>query len=88
VLRLDFCTKQVVSARAYANQFLSYNSLRIKIIDMRTLQAYSCLNSEQIDTHFNSVGGQERGVWGVGGHFGPEAKNLHVTVRNCFFQEP
>ena len=55
------CTEQVVSARAYANQFLSYNSLRIKIIDMRTLQAYSCLNSEQIDTHFNSVGGQERG---------------------------
>ena len=42
---------------------------------MRTVQADSCLNSEQIDTLFISVGGQEgRGVWGVDGHIGPEAK--------------
>ena len=45
---------------------------------MRTVQADSCWNSEQIDTLFISVGGQEGG-WG-GGHFGPEAQNLHVTV--------
>jgi len=39
---------------------------------MRTVQADSCLNSEQIDTLFISVGGQEGGLGGWG-HFGPEA---------------
>jgi hypothetical protein len=33
---------------------------------MRTVQADSCLNSEQIDTLFISVGGQEGGVGGGG----------------------
>ena len=31
---------------------------------MRTIQADSCLNSEQIDTLFISVGGQEGGFGG------------------------
>jgi len=41
---------------------------------MRAVQADSCLNSEQIDTLFISVGGQEGFFWGGGGHFGPEPK--------------
>jgi len=51
---------------------------------MRTVQVDSCLNSEQIDTLFISVGGQEGGL-GRGVHFGPEAQNLHVTVMNSIF---
>jgi len=39
---------------------------------MRAVQGDSCSNSEQIDTLFISVGGQEGG-FGEGGHFGPEA---------------
>jgi len=31
---------------------------------MRTVQADSCSNSEQIDTLFISVGGKEGGFWG------------------------
>jgi hypothetical protein len=62
---LDLCTKQVVSARACANQFLPYSSSGIALFGMRTVQADSCLNPEQIDTLFISVG---------------EAQNLHVTV--------
>jgi len=49
---------------------------------MRTVQAGSCLNSEQIDTLFISVGGQEKG-FGGGGPFGPEAQNLHVCQSAC-----
>jgi len=37
------------------------NSSGIKIIDMRAVQADSRLNSEQNDTLFMSVGGQEGG---------------------------
>jgi len=40
---------------------------------MKTVQADSCLNSEQIDALFISVGGQEGGLGG-GGQFGPEAQ--------------
>jgi hypothetical protein len=65
---LDLCTKQVVSARAYAYQVLPYSSSRIRLIDMRTLQADSCLNFEQIDPLYISVGGQEGG-FGGGGSF-------------------
>ena len=54
----DLSTKQLVSARACANQFLPFKSFGIKLIDMRTVQADSCLNSEQTDTLFISVGGQ------------------------------
>jgi hypothetical protein len=36
----------------------------IKIIDMRTVQAGRCLNSEQIDIFFKSVGSQEGGLGG------------------------
>jgi len=78
---LDSCTKQVVSARACAYQFLPYNSSGINLFGKRTVQADSCLHSEQINTLFYSVGGQEGGG---GCHLGPEAQSLHVTVRNCF----
>jgi hypothetical protein len=61
----------VVSARACANQFLPYSLSGIALFGMRTVQADSCLNSDQIDTLFISVGGQEGGLGG-GGHFGPE----------------
>ena len=54
---------------------------------MRAVQADRCLNSEQIDTLFISVGGQEGG-FGGGGHFGPEAQNLHVTVRKIVLTPP
>jgi hypothetical protein len=81
---LDLCTEQVVSAKAWANQFLPCSSSGIALFGMRTVQADSCLNSEQIDTRFISVGGQEGG-WGGGGHFGPETQTLHVYVRNLFF---
>jgi hypothetical protein len=85
------CTKQVVSARACANQFLPYSSSGIALFGMRTVQADSCLNSEQIETLFISVGGQEEVLEGgvilgrspktLGrSHFGPESQNLHVTV--------
>ena len=66
VLWLDLCTRQVVSARACANQFLSCNFSGINLIDMRAVQADSCLHSEQIDTLFISEGGQEGGL-GEGG---------------------
>jgi len=56
--------KQVVSARACANQFLPYSSSGIAIFGMRTVRADSCLNSEQNDTLLISVGGQEEGFGG------------------------
>ena len=71
---LDLCTKQVVSARACANHFLPCSSSGIALFGMRTVQADSCLNSEQIDAIFISVGGQEGGLGGGGGHFGPEVR--------------
>ena len=52
---------------------------------MRTVQAGSCLNFEQIDTLFISVGGQEGVFRGGGGYFRSEAQNLHVTVMIFFF---
>ena len=58
---LDLSTKQVVSARACANQFCPMACQ--DLFGMRTVQADSCLNSEQIDTLFICVGGQE-GVLG------------------------
>ena len=82
---LDLCTKQVVSARACTYQDLPYNSSGINLFGMRTVQADSCLNSEQIDTLFFNVRGQEGGVWGGGGgQFGPEAQKMHMTVRIVF----
>ena len=82
------CTEQVVSARAWANQFLPCSSSGAAIFGMKTVQADSCLNSEQIDTLFIGVGGQADSclnseqidtlfisVVGLGGwgHFEPEA---------------
>jgi len=54
---LDLCTKQVVSARVCAYNFLAYNSSGIKLFDMRTVHADSCLNSEQIDRKGGGFGG-------------------------------
>ena len=54
----------MVSARACANQFLPYSSSGIAEFGMRTVQADSCLKSEQIDTLFISAGGQEGGFGG------------------------
>jgi len=64
IFSLDLCTKQGVSARACANQYLTYSSSGVAIFGMRTVQADSCLISEQIDTLFISVGGQEGGLGG------------------------
>ena len=47
------------------------------------MQADSCLHSEQIDTLYISVGGQEGGLGVEGGHFGPEAQDL----RGCHCQD-
>ena len=62
-------------ARACANQFLPYSSSGIALLGMRTVQADSCLDSEQNNTLFISVGG----------HFGPEAQNLDMPVYDFFF---
>ena len=51
-LWLGLCTKQVVSARVCANQFLPYSSSGIALFGMKTVQADSCLNSEQNGTVF------------------------------------
>ena len=72
---LNLCTKQEVSARACAHHFLPYNSPGINLVDVRTVQADSCLDSEQNNTLFISVGG----------HFGPEAQNLDMPVYDFFF---
>jgi len=59
----------VISARAFAYQFLPLNYSGIKQSGMGTVQADSCLYSEHIDTLFTSVGGQEGGFGGYwGGH--------------------
>ena len=75
----------MVSARACAYQFMFYSSSGITLFNMRTVQADSCRNSEQIDTLFISVGGQGSGSGWVGGHLELKAKNLHVTVMEYFF---
>jgi len=45
-------------------KFLPCSSSGIAIFGMITVQANSCLNSEQIDSLFISVGGQEGGLGG------------------------
>jgi len=71
---LKLCTKQVVSARACANLVLPHSSSGIISFGMRTVQADSCLHSEQIDTLLISVGGQEGGFGGGGGILGRRPK--------------
>ena len=70
---LDLCTKQEVSARAWAYRFLPYSSSGITLFGMRTVQADSCLNAEQIDTLFISVG-VRKGVWRGGDILGRRPK--------------
>ena len=55
------------------HQFLPYSSSGITLLGMRTVQAGSCLNSEQIDTLFVSVGFR-KGVEGGGGILGRRSK--------------
>ena len=83
---LDLCTKQVVSARACANPFLPYSSSNIKLSGKRIVQTDSCLNSEQIDTLFISVGSQEEGFGGEGSFWAGVPK----LTRDCqfFFTPP
>jgi hypothetical protein len=57
----------------------------LNLFNTRMVQADSCLNSEQIDTLFISVWGGQRGVWGVGGHFGPAAQNPQMPVMLFIF---
>jgi len=71
------CTKQVVSARACAYQFLPYNSSRNCYPEMISRQTNARLISAQNDTLFYLCRGSGRGV---GGHFGPEAQNLDMPV--------
>jgi len=49
-----------------AHQFLLYNSSGINAFGKRTVQAGNCLHSEQLDTLFICVGGQEGGLGGGG----------------------
>jgi hypothetical protein len=86
---LDLCTKQVVSARACAYQFFPYNSSGIALFGKRTVQADGCLHSEQIDTLFVSVGGQEGGVgggesfWAGGPEFTRDCQGMFLDVPMC-----
>jgi len=73
----------VVSARACAYQFLPYNSSGINLFGKRTVQADSCLHSEQIDTLFISVGGQEGGLEG-GGAFWAGGPRLTRECQDIF----
>ena len=59
---LDLCTKQVVSVRACANQFLPCSLPGIALFGIRTVQADSCLNSKQIYTLFINVGVKKGGL--------------------------
>ena len=56
-----------------ANSDASGNAL----FGMITVQADSCLNSEQIDNLFISVGGQEGGLGGGGVFWAGGPKNAH-----------
>jgi hypothetical protein len=58
------------------HQFLPYSSSGITLLGMRTVQAGSCLNSEQIDTLFVSVGFR-KGVEGGGAFWAGGPKNAH-----------
>ena len=69
----------MVGARACANQFLPCSSSGIALFGMRTVQAESCLHSEQNDTLFISVGVQEGGL-GEGGSFWAGGPKL---TRDC-----
>jgi hypothetical protein len=65
----------MVSARACAHQSLPYNSSSINVFGKKTVQADSCLHSEQIDTLL-LVWGYQKGVLGVlGGAFRTGGQN-------------
>ena len=81
---LDLCTKQVVSGRACANQFLPYSSSGIALFGMRTVQADSCSNSEQIDTLL-LVWGFSNGVLGGGSFWAGGPKFTHGCHDSFFY---
>ena len=56
--------RRSVQERAQTNYLLPYCSSGNALFGLITVQADSCLNSEQIDTLFISVGGQEEGFGG------------------------
>jgi len=82
-------TKQVVSARAYAYQFLSYNSSRNCYPEMISRQINTRLDSVQNDTLFIYVGGQEGGFGGWVVILGQRPEiNLDVPVYARLFLPP
>jgi len=77
----------VVSTRACANQFLLFSSSGIALFGMRTVQADSCLISEQIDTLLICEGGQEGGFGGGGDILGRRPKKC-TWVSGIYFIAP
>ena len=78
----------MVSARACANQFLPYSSSDIALFGMRTVQADSCSNSEQIKTLFISVGvrkgvGGGGSFWAGGPQFTRACQELFLRLLAC-----
>ena len=82
---LDLCTKEVVSARVCANLFLPNSSSGIALFGMRTVQADSCSNSEQIDTLFISVGVRKGVGGGGGGSFWAGGPEFIRACQDLFF---
>ena len=61
------CALNRWSVQECDHQFLPYSSSGITLFGKRIVHADSCLNPEQIDTLFISVGGQQGGFGGAGG---------------------
>ena len=68
-----------------AQTSLLYSSSGIAVFGMRTVQADSCLNPEQIDTLFISVGGQEGGLGGGGGGRKGLRPKIYTSMSGFFF---
>jgi len=66
---------------------LPYSSSGIALFGMKTVQAYSCLNSEQNGTLFISVGGQEGGFGGWVVILGQRPK-IWTCLSTIFFDAP
>ena len=62
----------------------TYNSSGVNLFGKRIVQAGSCLHSEQIDTLFTSVGGQEGGIGGGGAIWGRGPKFTRDCQEFCF----
>jgi hypothetical protein len=84
---LDFCTKQVVSARACAYQVLPYNSSGITLFGKKTVQADSCFDSEEIGTLLISVEGK-KGGFGGGASFWARGPKFTRVSEKIFYKPP